>query len=292
MATFVQPRTNAELWDVLDQYSNPSPLAGGTDILVQLRTGKRRPECIVDLKCLPLFAEAGNCHGNMRIGATVNCRDIAMAFADEPGMEALRDVCQLIGSRQIQNRATFGGNVCNASPAADSVPLLMTMGARYILVSRDGVRTVPSEDFATGPGQTVLRPKELLQAIDLPPRPAGTGDAFLRVTPRTEMDIAIASASARIQVDDAGVCTEARIAIGGVAPKPLLVEEAMDALVGTGLDATILERFVSLVRLRADPIDDVRGTRTYRRHVIGVLARRVVLTARERAVAARVAGRN
>ena len=288
METFTQPRTEAELWDVLEQHDNCSPLAGGTDLLVQLRIGKRRPGCIVDIKRLPVFAELDNRHGKLRIGAAVTLRDITQALASEPRMDALTGVCQLIGSRQIQNRATLGGNICNASPAADAVPLLIAMEARYVLVSRDGSRTLPAEDFATAPGQNQLRRNELLQCIDLPPSPGRTGDAFLRVTPRTEMDIAIASAGARIALDGSGCCTAARIAIGGVTPKPLLVHEAAEALVGTMLDTADLENFVRLVRLRADPIDDVRGTRAYRRHVVGILARRAAEKARDRAVAARI----
>ena len=291
MATFAQPATEAELWDLLEQHESPSPLAGGTDLLVQLRTGKRRPECIIDIKRLPEFAEIRNRDGCIRIGAAASCHDIALALANEPRMEALTGLCRLIGSRQIQNRATFGGNVCNASPAADTVPLLMAMEARYVLASREGERILPAEDFATAPGRNVLRPKELLKCIDLPSGPAGSGNAFLRVTPRTEMDIAIASAGVRVCVNEDGVCTEARVALGGVAPKPLLVKEAAQVLVRTKLDAATLGRFVSIVRQSADPIDDVRGTRTYRRQVVGVLAKRAALTALDRASAARQGNR-
>ena len=288
MATLEQPTTEAELWDALALHANPCPLAGGTDLLVQMRSGHRQPECIVDIKRLPRFSAISSSDGKIRIGAAVSCRDIALAMADEPGMDAITELCELIGSRQIQNRATFGGNVCNASPAADSVPLLMAMGARYVLVSRDGVRNMPAEDFAMAPGRTVLRPGELLQSIDLPPKPVGTGEAYLRVTPRTEMDIAIASAGARVQIDDSGVCTGMRIAIGGVASKVLLLEEAAQVLVGSELGAGSLEEFARLVRKRADPIDDVRATRDYRRHVIGVLAKRAATRARDRAVASRL----
>jgi len=292
MAAFEQPSTEAELWDVLDRYDTAVPFGGGTDLLVQMRTGKREPECIVDIKRLSTFAEVKNSPEYRCIGAATTCRDVAETFVKESEFQALVGLCKLIGSRQIQNRATLGGNVCNASPAADSAPLLMAMKASYFLVSRDGTRVVPSESFTTNPGRTVLRPRELLKYIGLPPKLVGTGNAFLRVTPRTEMDIAIANVGIQVQVDDTNHCTEARVAIGGVAPTPLLVNEATEVLVGTALEAEALDEFVSRIRRNAEPIDDVRGTRSYRRHVVGVLARRAAITAFERAIASFAAGGN
>jgi carbon-monoxide dehydrogenase medium subunit len=283
MTAYARPDTDHGLWDVLDRYEHPRPLAGGTDLIVQIRDSRLAPDCVVDVKGLPRFVAVARGEDEIRIGAATSCRNIVKALADDPRMQGPLDVARLIGSSQIQNRASFGGNVCNASPAADAVPLLIAMEARYLLTSRAGSRQVAAEDFATGPARTVLGPAELLEAIILPNPDRRTGDCYLRMTPRTEMDIAIAGAGVRLRFDASGRCSAARVALGGVAPKVVLAPEAADVLVGSDLGTEALGDFVSAVRRSVEPIDDIRGTRSYRRHVIGILARRAALVARDRA---------
>ncbi|HBF98593.1 MAG TPA: oxidoreductase, partial [Alphaproteobacteria bacterium] len=197
-----------------------------------------------------------------------------------PGVVEAMD---LIGSTQVQGRASLGGNLCNASPAADSVPGIIAAGAICIVAGPNGRREVPVEDIPTGPGKTSLAKGEFVVAFKLPPRPAHSGDAYLRMIPRTEMDIAIVGAGVNLTLDDNGVCTAARVALGAVAPTALLVKEAGDALIGTKLDDAALKKLAAAASAACKPIDDKRGTIEYRKKVAGVLAQRAAKIALERA---------
>ena len=193
------------------------------------------------------------------------------------------EAANLIGSVQVRNRATMAGNLCNASPAADSVPALVAAGATATIAGPSGTREVPVEAVTTAPGKTSLAPGEFLVDIRLPARPVGGGDAYLRSIPRTEMDIAVVGCGAALVLDGSGTCTSARIAVGAVAPTVLLVEAAGAALVGTRLDDAAMEKMADAVRSACKPIADKRGTVEYRTAMAGVLARRVVEIARQRA---------
>jgi aerobic carbon-monoxide dehydrogenase medium subunit len=189
----------------------------------------------------------------------------------------------MIGSIQVKGRATLAGNLCNASPAADSVPALIAAGALVTIAGPNGRREVPVEQFATGPGRTCLAPGELVVCFQLAARPPRSADAYFRFTPRTEMDIAVVGAGVNLTLDDAGVCRQARVSLGAVADRALLVTECSQAIVGSKLDEPALQRLAQAASAACRPIDDKRGTREYRIRVAGVLARRAAQRALERA---------
>jgi carbon-monoxide dehydrogenase medium subunit len=259
------------------------PLAGGTDLVAQMRTGARRPAVIVDLKRIPELLEVREAEGGLVIGAAAP----AAALREHPRLRrafpGLAEAVALIGSEQIQGRASLGGNLCNASPAADTTPALLVNDATVEIAGPGGRRRVAAAEVCTGPGRTALAPGELVVAIHLAAPPARSADAYLRLIPRTEMDIAVVGAAVRVALGPDGRCTAARVAIGAVAPTALRVPAAEAALVGSALDAAALARLAAAVREVARPIDDKRGTAAYRRQVVGVLARRAAERAAERA---------
>jgi carbon-monoxide dehydrogenase medium subunit len=258
-------------------------LAGGTDLLVQLRAETIAPELVIDLKRIPELRSIAAEDGGFRVGAAVTGAELG----EHPEIKALWpgvvEAVELIGSTQIQGRATMVGNLCNASPAADSVPALMAAGATARIAGPEGRREVPVEEVATGPGKTSLAKGEIVVSVLLPARPARSGDAYLRFIPRTEMDIAVVGAGVNLTLDESGVCSAARVALGAVAERALLVPEAAAALVGSTLDEAALERLAAAASAACRPIDDKRGTKEYRIEVAGVLARRAALIAAERA---------
>jgi len=258
-------------------------LSGGTDLLVQLRSGRVRPELIVDTKRLPGIIGIREENGGFVIGAATPG---AMLDAHEglkrvyPGVVEAMD---LIGSQQIQGRASLAGNLCNASPAADSVPAMIAAGAVAVVAGPDGRREVPVEQIPTGPGRTSLARGELVLEFRLPPRPARASDAYLRFIPRTEMDIAVVGCGVSVALNAQGVCTQARVSLGAVAPVPLLVPAGAEALVGSRLDDAALARVDAAAQAACQPITDKRGTIEYRTKVAGVLARRAAAVAFQRA---------
>ncbi|WP_119461901.1 FAD binding domain-containing protein [Rhodospirillaceae bacterium SYSU D60014] len=258
-------------------------LAGGTDLLVQLKSGMVEPDLIVDIKKIPEMRRIGAENGGFRIGAAVPSAELS----EHPGIRALWpgvvEAAGLIGSTQIQGRATIVGNLCNASPAADSVPAMIVAGAIATVAGPQGRRELPVEAIAAGPGQTSLAKGELVISIFLPGRPPRSGDAYLRFIPRTEMDIAVVGVGVSLTLGEDGLCTAARVALGAVAVRALLVDEAADALIGTAVDEAALERLAAAASAACRPIDDKRGTKEFRIKVAGVLARRAAETALERA---------
>jgi aerobic carbon-monoxide dehydrogenase medium subunit len=221
--------------------------------------------------------------GGYRFGAAVSCMELSEHTAFAQAWPGVTEAAMLIGSYQIKGRATVGGNLCNASPAADSVPALMAAGATASIVGPDGRREVRVEDIATGPGKTSLAKDEIVASFLLPPRPAHAGDAYLRFIPRTEMDIAVVGAGVNLTLDEKGVCNQARVALGAVAERALLVPEAAAALIGTTVDAAALQRVGAAASAACRPIDDKRGTKEYRIKVAGVMARRAAQIALDRA---------
>ncbi len=258
-------------------------LAGGTDLIVQLRSRRFVPSDVVDIKRIAGMNGVRVEGGGFVIGAATPCTALKDNKALAAAWPGVVEAANLIGSVQVRNRATMAGNLCNASPAADSVPALVAAGATCVIAGPGGSREVPVETVTTGAGKTSLAPGEFVVEIKLPARPAGGGDAYLRSIPRTEMDIAVVGAGAALVFDGSGACTSARIAVGAVAPTVLLVEAAGAALVGGKLDDAALERMAEAVRAACKPIDDKRGTVAYRTDMAGVLARRVVEIARDRA---------
>jgi CO/xanthine dehydrogenase FAD-binding subunit len=258
-------------------------LAGGTDLLVQLRSGLVEPDLVVDVKKIPEMRHITAENGGFRIGAAVSGAELG----EHPNVKKLWpgvvEAVELIGSTQIQGRATMVGNLCNASPAADSVPAMIATGAIASVIGPGGVREVPVEEICIAPGRTSLAKGELVASIFLPARPPHSGDAYLRFIPRTEMDIAVVGAGVSLTLDADGICRAARLGLGAVAARPLLVPEGGAALVGTPVDEPALERLAKAASAACKPIDDKRGTIEYRIKVAGVLARRAAQIALERA---------
>jgi CO/xanthine dehydrogenase FAD-binding subunit len=258
-------------------------LSGGTDLLVQLRAGRIKPSVIVDLKRIPGAIGIRAEGGGFVIGGSTSGAEIGEHAALAKAWPGVVEAMNLIGSTQVQGRASLAGNLCNASPAADSVPALIAAGAVCVVVGPNGKREVPAEQIATGPGRTSLGPGEFVLEIKLPARPARSGDAYLRQIPRTEMDIAVVGAGVSLTLDAGGTVTAARVSLGAVAPTALLVEAAGAAIVGTKLDEPALAALDAAARAAAKPISDKRGTVDYRTKIAGVLARRAATIAYQRA---------
>ena len=260
-------------------------LAGGTDLMVQMRSGRLNPGRIVDLKRIPEMLGVREVAGGFEIGAATACAAIGEHAALAAAWPGVVEAARLIGSAQVQGRASLGGNLCNASPAADSAPALIAAGAVCLIAGPAGQRELPVELLQAGPGRNALAAGEVLVALRLPARAPRSGDAYLRLIPRTEMDIAVVGAGVSLSVDAQGVVSAARVALGAVAPTALRVDAAAKALVGTRLEAPALQALEAAARAACRPIDDKRGTAAYRTRVAGVLARRAALQAYERACA-------
>ncbi len=280
---YLAPTTVEEASKMLSETPEAKVFAGATDVIPQIRAGRPEPGTLVDLKGIERLTTVSNGGGSWTIGAataTVNLTENEALKAEFPG---LVEAAGLIGSDQIQTRCSLGGNLCNASPAADSVPAMIVNEMRAVIATGDGTRTVPVADIVTGPGSTSLGDGEFIVEFELDSQPANTGDAYLRMIPRTEMDIAVVGAGARITLDADGNCTAANIALGAVAPTAVRVPDAEAALVGNAIDDDVLAAVAEAASAACNPIDDKRGTIAYRRQVAGVLAKRAVRAAAERA---------
>ena len=258
-------------------------LAGGTDLLVRMRTGFIEPDLVVDIKKIPSTRAIQSAAGGFKIGAAVTGAELGEHAKLKKAWPGVVEAANLIGSKQVQGRCTMTGNLCNASPAADSVPALVAAAAKAVIVGPKGKRTVPVEQVPVAPGRTSLKKGEIVESILLPKRPPRSGDAYLRFIPRTEMDIAVVGVGVSVTLDAKGVCTDARVSLGAVAPTVLLVPEAAKALIGTKMDKKALDALAATCSAACRPIDDKRGTREYRIKVTGVLARRAAQIARKRA---------
>ncbi|MGR3620361.1 MAG: FAD binding domain-containing protein [Roseovarius sp.] len=258
-------------------------LAGGTDLLVKLRSEMIEPEVIVDIKRIDGMKDIRAEEGGWRIGAAVSGAEMSeheALVADWPGVV---EAAGLIGSTQVQGRATLAGNLCNASPAADSVPAMVAAGAVARIVGPNGSRDLAVIDVPQGPGKTALEPGEFIASILLPARGQQSGDAYLRFIPRTEMDIAVVGCGVSLSLDSENRVSAARVSLGAVGPKVMLVEEAAEALKRRVLDEAALDDLAAACSKAATPIDDKRGTVDFRRHVAGVLVRRAAVIAVTRA---------
>lgn len=281
---YAQPKTASEAAKLLAAESGVTRvLAGGTDVLVQLKAGMIEPALIVDIKAIAgvraITAEAGG----FRVGAAVSGAELgdhAALCAMYPGVT---EAAQLIGSKQVQGRCSMVGNLCNGSPAADAVPALIAAGATVRIEGPSGSRDVPVEQIPVSPGKTSLAKGEIITSLLLPARALRSSDAYLRFIPRTEMDIAVASAGVSLTLDASGTITAARVALGAVAPTVLLVEAAARAIIGTKLNDAAQAALEKAASAAAKPIDDKRGTIEFRVKVVGVLARRAAVIAYERA---------
>ena len=284
---YAAPQSLNEAVALMAAHPGARPLAGGTDLLVQMRSGRKESDFVVDVKRVPELNEiAYDPVRGLTLGAAVPCYRIYRSATVARAYRSLADVAALIGGTQIQGRASIGGNLCNAAPSADSIPLLIALGGRCRIVGPAGTREVAVEDFCTAPGRTVLGAGELLVSIHLPPPAPDSGARYLRFIPRNEMDIAVAGAGVQVVMDN-GNFRSVRIALAAVAPTPLFVREAGDALAGKAANTASLAEAAELASRAARPISDMRGTAEYRRHLCAVLTRRALEAAIEIAREAR-----
>ncbi|MDH5798211.1 MAG: xanthine dehydrogenase family protein subunit M [Paracoccaceae bacterium] len=281
---YVKPATVAEAIGLLkDSKGAARILAGGTDLLVQMKSGMTEPSLVVDIKGLPGSDKIVAEDGGFRVGAGVS----GAALGEHGGFCAMwpgvAEAFQLIGSTQVQGRATMAGNLMNASPAGDSVPAMVAACAVARIEGPGGQRDCDVADIPVGPGKTSLKPGEFISSIFFPARPSNASDAYLRFIPRTEMDIAVASAGVNLELDGDGKVTSARVVLGAVAPTVVLVKDAGTALVGSRLDDAALDAMAAACSAACNPIDDKRGTVEFRTKVAGVMARRAAKIAYNRA---------
>jgi CO/xanthine dehydrogenase FAD-binding subunit len=281
--TYAAPVTIEEAVRALASTGVARPLSGGTDLLVQLHTGRSKPDLIVDTKRIPGMIGVREEAGGFVIGAATPSAQLGEHPSLKQVWPGLVEAARLIGSTQIQGRATLAGNLCNASPAADSVPAMIAASVTCLVVGPSGQREVPVETICTGPGETSLAKGEFIVAFKLPPRPPRSGDAYLRFIPRAEMDIAVVGCAVNVTVDETRRCTDARVVLGAVAPTAVLVPDATKALVGRQLNDSTLQALDDAARQVCRPIDDKRGTIEYRTKIAGVLARRTAAIAFARA---------
>jgi carbon-monoxide dehydrogenase medium subunit len=280
---YAAPASVREAVELLSANPRAKLLAGGTDLLVQLRAGRKETDLVVDVKHIPeLNALRYDPTQGLTLGAAVPCYRIYGDGAVAKAYPALAEVASIIGGTQIQGRASIGGNLCNASPSADSVPLLIACGATCRIEGPVGSRECKVEEFCTAPGRNILQTGELLVSLHLPPPPPGSGAHYLRFIPRNEMDIAVAGAGVEVTLED-GHFRSARIALAAVAPTPLFVAAAGEALAGKAVAPDTIASAAELARAAAMPITDMRGTAEYRRHLCGVLTRRALEAAIRRA---------
>lgn len=263
---------------------NARALAGGTDLLVQMKVGRRQQGMVIDVKKIPeMNAVKYDPVKGLTLGAAVACYKICADPAVRTHYPGLIDAVEIIGGTPIQGRATVGGNLCNAAPSADAIPALIAYGAICHIVGPGGVRHLPVEEFCTGPGKNALSAAEILVALHLPPPPPHSGAAYLRFIPRNEMDIAVVGVGASAQVTD-GKFHAVRVALASVAPTPVFVTEAGAALEGQPANAEFIQIAADLAKAAAKPVSDMRGTAEYRRHLCEVLTRRALQTALDRAL--------
>ena len=280
---YYAPRCLEEALSSLDSRQGAKILAGGTDLIVQMKEGRVRPQVLIDVKGVAelnrlTFAE----DGTLFIGAAVPLNRIVSYPPVRSIFPMLFEACSLVGSMQLRNRATMGGNICNGAPSADTAPSLLTLSARAIVAGPGGSRPVAMGEFFVGPGKTVLGEKEILVGIEVPSPEAACGGSYLRHIPRQEMDIAIAGVASLLLFDREDVCREARIALGAVAPTPMRSVRAESVLSKRPLTEETIEEAAREASEEARPISDVRGSAAYRREIVRVLTKRTIRTAWER----------
>lgn len=281
---YESPQTTPEAVTLLSKSKGKvHVLAGGSDLLVRMKGGYIEPDVIVDIKRIKSMNVIKKTADGFLIGAAVSCARLGEHAALKKAWPGIVEAANLIGSDQIQGRCTIAGNLCNASPAADSVPAMIAAGASAIIQGPRGERQVAVEKIAKSPGVTTLKKGEVVEAILLPPKQKKSSDAYLRFTPRTEMDIAVVSAAVSLTLGAKGVIEDARVSLGAVAPKALLVKPAAKAIIGSTLDDEALEKLAAACAAACDPIDDKRGTIHFRTKVAQVLAKRAAKIAWQRA---------
>ena len=279
---YLAPRSLKEALQILSDRPEAIPLAGGTDLLVRVKEGSRSVETLLSLKRVPELRQYAH-NGTLILGSTVTVGRIAADPRIQQAYTALAVGAGLIGSVQIRNVATVGGNLCNASPSADTAPPLLVLGAQAVIAGAQGERTIPLEEFFEEPGRTALQAGELLTAITLPQPAQRSGSFYLRHTPRARMDLAVVGVAAAVTVEADGSIVDARLALGAAAPVPLRARQAEALLAGQVLTDELWREVGATAAREAEPIDDQRASAEYRRHLLDVLTRRALRGALARA---------
>jgi CO/xanthine dehydrogenase FAD-binding subunit len=282
--SYAAPTTVSEAISILSGATGLAKvMSGGTDLLVQLRAGRVKPSVIVDTKKIPGMIGIREVNGGFVIGAATSGALIGEHAGLNAAYPGVVEATNLIGSTQVQGRASLAGNLCNGSPAADSVPAMIAARAVAIVVGPKGQREVPVEQVVTGPGRISLAKDEFILEFRLPKPAPRSSDAYLRFIPRTEMDIAVVGVGIRLALDAGGTIVDARVVLGAVAPTQVLVPDGAAALIGSKLDKAALAKLDAAARAACNPITDKRGTIEFRIKIAGVLARRVAAIAYKRA---------
>lgn len=282
---YYEAKTVAEALEALARHGpGARPIAGGTDLLVQMEESGRQVDALVDLSRIPGMREIVASDGRIAIGAAATLRQLEKSDAVLADARALQQAAAIVGSVQIRNLATLAGNICNASPSADTSPALLVLGAKLVIVGGGGERTVDIEDFFRGPGETLIAAGEFLRRIEVPRQTGRSSSAYRRLTPRKAMDIAIVGVAGAVALEDDGeTLAAARISLGAVAPTPIRAPEAEALLAGKRLDETALRAAGEAAAAASRPIDDLRASAAYRRQMVDVLTRRTLTEAYEAA---------
>ena len=281
---YTKPNTEIEAVGLLNSEKGITRiLAGGTDVLVQMKSGIIEPDLIVDIKNIPGTKQVKLIDGGYEIGAAVSGFEFNNNLELKNFAPGIAEAFDWIGSTQIQGRCTLVGNLCNASPAADVVPAMVASNCIANIVGPEGIRKDKVENIPLSPGKNSLKKGEFIKSIFIPPRPDFSSDAYIRFTPRSEMDIAVVSVGVFLTIDKDNVIKNSRVSLGAVAPTVLYISKAEEILNGSKLDENILNSLAKVCSNSCKPIDDKRGTIEFRTHVAGVLAKRTALVAYKRA---------
>lgn len=281
---YLDPKTIEEACSLLSQHGDKARLiAGGTDLLIIMKHKEVTPEYLVGLKGIPNLDSIDADAEGVRIGALATLRSIGDSAVVRERFPFLADIAGKMATHQIRNMGTIGGNICNAAPSADTAPSLICLGAKAKLVGPKKERIVTVEEFFTGPGETVLKAGEILTEIQVPNQPAHTGGAYLRLT-RLSVDLAVVGVAALVTLEGkGGLCKEARIALGAVAPTPIRAKKAEGVITGKKIEDGLIEEAAQIASEEARPITDVRGSAPYRTDIVRVLTKRAIGQALEQA---------
>ena len=283
---YCAPKGLEEALDVFAEYGERArALAGGTDLILFMEKGRLKPDLVVEIPLCPPFVGVEATDNHIRIGSRTTMRELETSPLIREKTPILAEAASKVGSLQIRNLATIGGNICTASPAGDTLPALLVLDASVKIVSKKGERIIPLREFFLGPGETILQPDELLTEVIVPIPPYRSGWSFYKLSVRRYMDIAIVNAAALVQVNEDGFITDAKIALGSVAPTPIRAHEAEERLKGNTINDILLDEVGKLAQEASSPITDQRGTAEYRRIMVYRLTKRVVRVAYEQAVA-------
>ena len=282
---YFSPKNMDEAFDLLIKYGNDAKLmAGGTDLIPQMKNEEINPKVVIDLKRIPDLNHITSNGKQVKIGACVTIREIEISSLIQQSLKTVAEAASQIGSVQVRNKGTIGGNLCHASPSADLAPALIAFDGNVKIVGRKGERKEKIEDFLLGPGMTILQPDEIVTEIQIPAPSANTGGVYLKFSPREAMDLAMVGVATLVTLDSSNyICTKARIVLGAVAPMPIRIKNAEKILEGKKIGRELI-REVSIIAVEeAKPISDIRGSDWYRKEIIKVLVEQGIHQAIEKA---------